>query len=82
MNLKNVEDELMNQFANMAISDGEISLKDFAKYLGIPESEPALIELFNLYDKVNIFFLVMHEFNILRYLSEIYHWYGVGTFNS
>ena len=63
----------MNQFANMAISDGEISLKDFAKYLGIPESEPALIELFNLYDKVNIFFLVMHEFNILRYLSEIYH---------
>lgn len=52
LNLKNVEDELLSQYADIAISDGQITLQDFAKYLGIPESEPALIDLFKLYDKV------------------------------
>lgn len=52
MNLKNVEEELLSQYADIAISDGQITLQDFSKYLGIPESEPALIDLFKLYDKV------------------------------
>ncbi|XP_068211115.1 lysophosphatidylcholine acyltransferase 2 isoform X1 [Palaemon carinicauda] len=53
LNLKNVEEELLSQYADIAISNGQITLKDFAKYLGIPESEPALIDLFKLYDKDN-----------------------------
>ncbi|XP_050712719.1 lysophosphatidylcholine acyltransferase 1-like isoform X3 [Eriocheir sinensis] len=53
LNLKNVEEELLSQFADIAISDGQITLQDFSKYLGIPESEPALIDLFKLYDKDN-----------------------------
>ncbi|XP_076060728.1 lysophosphatidylcholine acyltransferase isoform X2 [Oratosquilla oratoria] len=53
LNLKNVEEELMSQYADIAISDGQITLSDFSKYLGIPESEPALVDLFKLYDKDN-----------------------------
>ncbi|XP_064101470.1 lysophosphatidylcholine acyltransferase 1-like isoform X1 [Macrobrachium nipponense] len=53
LNLKNVEEELLSQYADIAISNGQITLQDFAKYLGIPESEPALIDLFKLYDKDN-----------------------------
>ncbi|KAK8730202.1 hypothetical protein OTU49_008142 [Cherax quadricarinatus] len=53
LNLKNVEEKLLSQYADIAISEGKITLTDFAKYLGIPESEPALVELFKLYDKDN-----------------------------
>ncbi|KAK3858301.1 hypothetical protein Pcinc_035505 [Petrolisthes cinctipes] len=53
LNLKNVEEELLDQYADIAISDGQITLPDFARYLGIPESEPALVDLFKLYDKDN-----------------------------
>ncbi|XP_042870223.1 lysophosphatidylcholine acyltransferase-like isoform X2 [Penaeus japonicus] len=53
LNLKNVEEELLTQYADIAVSDGKITLTDFAKYLGIPEHEPALVELFHLYDKDN-----------------------------
>lgn len=53
LNLKNVEEELLNRYADIAISDGQITLSSFAKYLGLPESEPALIDLFKLYDKDN-----------------------------
>ncbi|XP_069992250.1 lysophosphatidylcholine acyltransferase 2 isoform X2 [Penaeus vannamei] len=53
LNLKNVEEELLTQYADIAVSDGKITLSDFAKYLGIPEHEPALVELFHLYDKDN-----------------------------
>uniref|UniRef100_A0A0P4WCU3 EF-hand domain-containing protein n=1 Tax=Scylla olivacea TaxID=85551 RepID=A0A0P4WCU3_SCYOL len=53
LNLKNVEEELLNHYADIATSDGQINFSDFAKYLGMPESEPALIDLFKLYDKDN-----------------------------
>lgn len=54
LNLKNVEEDLLSQYADIAISDGQITLADFSKYLGIPESEPSLVELFKLYDKVRL----------------------------
>ncbi|XP_045112206.1 lysophosphatidylcholine acyltransferase 1-like isoform X2 [Portunus trituberculatus] len=53
LNLKNVEEELLNHYADIASSDGQINFSGFAKYLGMPESEPALIDLFKLYDKDN-----------------------------
>lgn len=53
LNLKNVEEELLNQYADMAVSNGQISLKDFANYLSVPETDPFLIDLFNLYDEDN-----------------------------
>ncbi|XP_071542032.1 lysophosphatidylcholine acyltransferase 2 isoform X2 [Panulirus ornatus] len=51
LNLNNVEEELLSQYADIAITDGQITLSDFAKYLGIPESEPSLVDLFKVYDK-------------------------------
>ena len=60
LNLKNVEEELLKHYADIALSDGQIAFSDFSKYLGIPESEPTLIDLFKLYDKVRIlYFLFM-----------------------
>ena len=52
VNMATIETE-MDSFADIARkTDGLIRLTEFAAYLGIPSSEPGLVELFNLYDKV------------------------------
>ncbi|XP_037085268.1 lysophosphatidylcholine acyltransferase 2-like isoform X1 [Pollicipes pollicipes] len=50
INMSTIEAE-MESFAEIARkTDGLIRLTEFAAYLGIPTSEPGLVELFNLYD--------------------------------
>ena len=52
VNMATIEAEL-DSFADIARkTDGLIRLTEFAAYLGFPSSEPGLVELFNLYDKV------------------------------
>ena len=53
LNMAAIEAE-MDSFADIARKrDGLIRLTEFAAYLGIPSSEPGLVELFNLYDRVS-----------------------------
>jgi len=50
LNMSAIEAEL-ESFADIARkTDGLIRMTEFASYLGIPSSEPGLVELFNLYD--------------------------------
>ena len=64
--LAEVEDCLQKQFALMANRrTGRVTLKDFARYLGLDMTDPLVVHLFNLYDKVKMLFVVKIECNFL-----------------
>ena len=67
LNIKNVEGELLNRYAKMALTDGKISISDFSSFLDVPVSHPVVIKTFNMFDKVSLFFL------LLNYFRNIFH---------
>lgn len=51
LTLKEVEDDLLSKYASIAKTSGQISLTNLAQYLALPQTEPELVAIFNLYDK-------------------------------